>query len=314
MRILITGAAGYLGAQLGTALATSHTVVGTDIRMREGLPFPLHRLDVRDPALEALLRSERIEAVVHLAAVLEGSGDRARDYDIDVNGTRAVIGACVAAGVRHLTVTSSGAAYGYHADNPAWLTETDPLRGNPEFPYADHKRQVEALLAAARVAHPELGQLIFRIGTVLGTGTNNAITRLFHRPYLLGIRGSESPFVFVWDADVIGAIRHGVTAGQTGMYNLAGDGALTMRELAALLGKPLVSLPAPLVRGILRVARALRLTTLGPEQVRFLQYRPVLSNAAFRRDSGYTLRWSSREAFLAFMAAQGLGNGSATSD
>ncbi|MEZ5024266.1 MAG: hypothetical protein R2728_13575 [Chitinophagales bacterium] len=32
-------------------------------------------------------------------------------------------------------VTSSGAAYGYYADNAEWLKEEDPIRGNQEFPY-----------------------------------------------------------------------------------------------------------------------------------------------------------------------------------
>jgi UDP-glucose 4-epimerase len=64
-----------------------------------------------------------------------------------VGGTRNVLDACVAHGVKHLIVSSSGAAYGYHADNPAWLTETHPLRGNPAFAYSDHKRQVEEMLA-----------------------------------------------------------------------------------------------------------------------------------------------------------------------
>ncbi len=35
--------------------------------------------------------------------------------------------ACVANGVRRIVVSSSGAAYGYHADNPAWLTEDGAL-------------------------------------------------------------------------------------------------------------------------------------------------------------------------------------------
>ena len=49
--ILVTGAAGYIGHQLGNRLAGDFHVVGTDIRSREGLAFPLHILDVRDAAL-----------------------------------------------------------------------------------------------------------------------------------------------------------------------------------------------------------------------------------------------------------------------
>ena len=62
-----------------------------------------------------------------------------------------------------IVVTSSGAAYGYHPDNPVPLTEDAPCRGNPEFAYADHKRQVEEMLAEVRATHPALEQVVLRV-------------------------------------------------------------------------------------------------------------------------------------------------------
>jgi len=306
VRIAITGAAGYIGAQLGQRLVAEHTVLGLDVR-EVATGFPMRRLDVRDPALADVLAETRIDAVVHLAAVLEPSGDRARDFDIDVNGTRNLLTACRAAGVRHVTVTSSGAAYGYHADNPEWLTEDHSLRGNPEFSYADHKRQVERLLAEHQVEHPALAHLVFRVGTVVGATTRNQITALFHKPRLLAVRGHESPFVFIWDQDLVEALAFGVTHGRTGIFNMAGSGALGIHEVARHLGKPVRALPAWLLRGALALAKPLGLSRYGPEQVRFLQYRPVLSNAKLLAEFGWQPAKSSREAFRHFAESQGLG-------
>ena len=227
-RILITGAAGYIGHQLGNRLAADLHVVGTDLQLRDDVQFPIHQLDVRDPALAELLQREAITHVVHLASILQASPDRQRDYDIDVNGTRNVLDCCLQAGVQHLTITSSGAAYGYHADNPAWIDEQDPLRGNPEFAYSDHKRLIEEMLADYRQRHPQLQQLILRPGTVLAAGTRNQITELFMAPRILALKGSDSPFVFIWDQDVIGAMEMGLRQSKTGIYNMAGDGALSM--------------------------------------------------------------------------------------
>ncbi len=67
--------------------------------------------------------------------------------------------------MRQIIVTSSGAAYGYHADNPEWLTEDDPVRGNEAFAYSHHKRLVEEMLAVCRTQHPELRQVVLRVGT-----------------------------------------------------------------------------------------------------------------------------------------------------
>lgn len=296
-RILVTGAAGYVGSLLGNRLATDFHVVGTDIRARAGLAFPLTLMDVRDPALAGLLRAEGITHVVHLACVLETGNDRAREFDIDVNGTRNVLECCLAAGVGHITVTSSGAAYGYHADNPAWIDEGQPLRGNAEFAYSDHKRRVEEMLADYRGRHPQLRQLVFRPGTILGATTDNLITSLFAARSMLAIRGSESPFVFIWDEDVVGAIEHGLRENRAGIYNMAGEGALTVRQIAAILGKPVLALPAGLVRAALGIAHRLGIGRYGPEQVNFLRYRPVLCNRRLEQEFGYRPKKTSEETF-----------------
>ncbi len=300
-RILITGAAGYIGRQLAERLAADHQVLGVDVRVPDGLPFDCRQGDIRDPALARWVADHGTEVVVHLAAVLEDSGDRARDHDIDVNGTRNVLEACVAGGVRQLIVTSSGAAYGYHADNPAWLGEDAPLRGNPEFAYSDHKRQVEELLARYRHQAPGLGQLILRPGTVLGATTHNQITALFEGRRVLAIAGSDSPFVFIWDQDVVGAILHGIETGARGIYNLAGDGALPIRRVAELLGKPLRVVPAGLLAGALALGKRLRLTEHAPEKVNFLRYRPVLDNRRLKEEFGYRPRKTSEETFRFFI-------------
>jgi UDP-glucose 4-epimerase len=296
-RVLITGAAGYVGSLLGARLQREAQVIGIDLRPRTDLGFEVIPLDIRDRSLLDLLRTRRITHVVHLASVLESTGDRAKDYDIDVNGTRNVVDCCVRAHAGHLTVSSSGAAYGYHADNPAWISEEDPLRAGPAFAYAHHKRLVEELLAEAREAHPALRQLVLRIGTVLGATTRNQITALFTAPRLLRVWGSESPFVFAWDEDVVGAIEHGIRTDRAGIYNVAGDGALTVREIAAILGKPVRGVPASLLKGALTAGRALGVSRYGPEQIDFLRYRPVLSNRRLKEEFGYVPVRTSEQTF-----------------
>lgn len=299
--VLITGAGGYIGGKLAAALVRDTSVLGVDVRLPERPVCPMLQRDIRDPGLAELLREQGITHVVHLASVLESSGDEARDYDIDVNGTRNVVNACLEAGVKHLTVTSSGAVYGYHPDNPDWIDEQDPLRANRDFPYSRHKKLVEELLERTREEHPELAQLVLRPGTVLGAGTRNQITRLFEKKRVLAIRGSDSPFVFLWDEDLVAIIERGIRESRRGLYNLAGDGALTIDQVAAILGKPLLRLPAPLIRAALAVGSTLGLTRYRPAQVNFLRYRPVLSNQRLKEEFGYRPRLDSRQTFELFV-------------
>lgn len=296
--ILITGCEGYLGQRLCLALTPEHTVVGLDIREQaKSGDYQYYTMDIRAAELETVMKQHQISHVVHLASILQPSDNPDRDYDIDVNGSANVLQACVNAAVQHITVTSSGAAYGYYADNPAWLVETDPLRGHPRFSYSEHKRQIEQLLASYRQRYPQLQQLVLRPGTVLGEHTNNGITELFNRPRLLAINGSDSPFVFIWDEDLVAIVLKGVRSSTAGIYNVAGDGAVSVKELAARMHKPLLQLPAWLLRTALWVGSRLGISRYGPEQVDFLRYRPVLSNQALKQQFGYQPRKTSAEVF-----------------
>jgi len=302
--ILITGAGGYIGSQLVRRLAEQpdrFRVIAIDVREvspHDRAPNVEQRVaDVRDPRLAEICHEHAVDTVVHLASIVTPGRrrDRQHEYSVDVEGTANVLDACLTANVRHIIVTSSGAAYGYHADNPPLLEEDHPLRGNPEFAYADHKRLVEEMLARYRNDYPQLQQLVFRPGTVLGAHTNNQITDLFRKRFVLGILGATSPWVFIWDADVVECLLKGIEERSTGIYNLAGDGAMPMQQIARRLGKPYLPLPAWLLRAALTVLRSLRVTQYGPEQVNFLRYRPVLSNARLKRCFGYVPRKSSAE-------------------
>jgi UDP-glucose 4-epimerase len=313
-RVLVTGASGYLGRQVVARLADPTLENRPDLVVAHDIRTPAERLpgvvyeeaDIRDPRVADALAEHRIDTVVHLASIVTPGKDSRRDfeYDVDVNGTRNLLQACVQQGVQRIVVSSSGAAYGYHADNPAWLTENMPVRGNEVFAYAHHKRLVEEMLAEYRHSHPALEQVVLRIGTILGATVRNQITDLFEKPRLLAIRGSDSPFVFIWDQDVVGIILRAVSGGPPGIYNVAGDGALTIHEIAQRLGKPTLQLPAGLLQAALAVLKPLGLTQYGPEQLDFLRYRPVLLNTKLKTTFGYTPTYTSAEVFELYRQAR----------
>ncbi|WP_374466416.1 SDR family oxidoreductase [Ferrovibrio sp.] len=292
--VMVTGAAGFIGRSLVAALAAdtaAQPVIAFDLRdvpSPERLPGVTYVAgDIRDPTLAEHMQRYRPRCVVHLASVVAAGGDEQRDFEIDVKGTETVLRACLAAGVAHLVVTSSGAAYGYHADNPVPLRESDALRGNEDFAYARHKRLVEEMLAAWRTEHPGLKQTVFRPCTVLGPGTANQITAMFRRPLVLGLTGTTTPFSLVADSDVVAALVRAARGGPAGVFNLAGDGTLSLAQIAGKLGKPYLAIPPALLKGALWLLNRLGLTKLGPQHVKFIQYRPVLDNTKLKSGFGY---------------------------
>jgi len=105
----------------------------------------------------------------------------------------------------------------------------------------------------------------------------------------------------VWVDDVAAAMVRAATGGPAGVFNVAGDGRMTVPEIAARLGKRMLSVPAWALGAALTVGHALRLTEHGPEKVRFLRYRPVLANRRLKEEFGYTPARTSREAFEEYL-------------
>ena len=98
-------------------------------------------------------------------------------YDVDVNGTQAVLQAASEAGVEQVLVTSSVAAYGAFPDNPVPIAEDQPVRGQPDFPYARDKAEADRVCQLWAAEHPDRVMTIVRPAIVFGPNVDNYISR-----------------------------------------------------------------------------------------------------------------------------------------
>ena len=146
-----------------------------------------------------------------------------------------------------------------------------------------------------------------RPGTILGANVASPISAMFERPVIVGVRGAEIPFVLIWDEDVAACIVRGVVENRTGTYNLTGDGAITLREIARRIGKPYLALSAWLMRGVLDLLQRLGFSERGGEQVDFLAYRPVLDNTRLKREFGFEPAYTSEGCFERYRRSKSAG-------
>lgn len=259
------------------------------------------------------------DAVVHLAFAIMGAGGD-EGHRVNLEGSRNVFAAAVAAGARRLVYTSSVAAYGFHEDNPVPLTEDMPPRGTRAHAYSAEKAEVERLLGDVTrgsatavyvfrpciVAGPDALMLIESIPYVqLGERMPDALRRLFDAAPVLKpvIPDNGVEFQLVHHDDVASALRAATLGrGRPGVYNLAGPGTLTMRDLADDLGWYAVPIPELAVDAAAELAGRLPFVPEKAQWVNAVRVPVVMETAKARRELRWRPRYGARETLRATIA------------
>jgi nucleoside-diphosphate-sugar epimerase len=300
--IAITGVGGLLGRALVAELSRRGSVdriIGLDVTDPQlgatATDVELRLLDVRDPRMVDALTG--VDVLVHLAFQMDPIRDLDEMRSINLDGTRNALEAARAAEVARVVYLSSVVAYGAHADNDVPLTETSPLRGTPGFPYAEHKRDVEAWLWPWHAAGEGPALTVLRSAAVLGPGVQNFITRLLELPVLPVIDGRLPPLQFVHLDDVVTAIVHAIEHDLDGVFNVAPDGWLEHERIVGLVTRGTVAMSATLLERL--VDRSLRLGVgeLPPAIVELFRHPWVLANDRLRA-TGWSPQRTNEEALL----------------
>lgn len=315
MRYLITGGCGYIGTRLTDLLCArdeTEAVVLADVRppASSRARCSYVKLDVRDRAgMAQLLAAERIDALVHLAFILNPIRDEALMYDIDVNGTHAVLQAAAEAGTQQILVTSSTTAYGAFPDNPKPIAEDHPVRGVPEFSYARDKTDADRVCQLWAAEHPDRTMTIVRPCIVLGPNVDNYISRSWQKlPEMTIIDGIDADAQFVHEDDVVSAIAALLDAGAPGAFNVTGDGTMTWRETAEIIGMKVKERSFKAQRRLAKIFWTIRFpkTEAPPGILHFFRYPWVASNEKIKAATEWRPQHTTRETFESAMRAKGL--------
>ena len=229
MRVLVTGADGFVGGALVHALRVGHEVVATD--RNDG--------DIADPAhLDRLFAAGPFDRVFHLAAIVSGAAEA--DFDagrrVNLDATIGLLDHCRAQARRggpvvRLVHTSSIAVFG----TPLPARIDDATEAKPSLSYGTHKRVAELLIDDATRRGELDGRALRLSGVVVRPALPNGALSAFNSDVIREpLAGRDFTCPVGPDATIWVASRHSAVAN---LLHLAAPGGIVDEQLGdALVG------------------------------------------------------------------------------
>lgn len=298
-KVLIAGISGGLGRIAALRLQSRYRVVGVDRLAWEGRPkdIGLIQVDLRKRAFEEVVRRERPKAVVHMGFVRHFRGDAAARHDTNILGTKALLDCCVRFGVEQLVVLSSGYVYGAFPDNPFYLDEDHPLGASRTYPEIRDLVEVDAMASAFLWREPQVRTSVLRPVSTLGAEVHSVIRDYIARRRVPVVLGFDPMMQFIHEADVVEAVALALESDATGVFNVAGPGAVPVSLAIRACGGTPLPIPEFVMRPMFR-----RLHSSGvfpwPEGILdFMKYPLTLCGDRFVEATGFVPKHDLKDTF-----------------
>ena len=288
MRIAVTGASGVLGRGLAARLLSQgHDVVGIARHRPQSWSSAVEFVaaDIRDtPAVKRAIAGS--DVVAHCAWAKSPGPDDQISHQVNIDGTRNVLEAMAETGTGRIVFASSAHVYG---EKDAPNSEHDAI--TPLSADGTHNARVEEMLAASGAEW-----VAIRSALILGRGVDNWVRRLLALPAFPDGSADRRMQVVHLD-DALRLWEHAILNAKIdgGPVNLAAAGAPTFRQIAAMLGRPIV----PLGSG----PGSLRGRVRSLAELEFVRSAPLMDTSRLRDEWRFLPAWNSEECVEDFALA-----------
>jgi len=311
MKVLVTGAAGYIGKILVKKLIQNQNIDAVFALDKKGKPKDFENLKVNyfqlDLARDAW--EEKLpnipDVIIHLAFDIRTPYGKRKDQEFNnLFSMERVLGYCSNKKVSRLIYSSSVSAYGARKENIGKFLKEDSQLTENEYPYGDQKKKIEEILKEKKISTQIF---VLRLASVNGPegekrkgfGLLNFIKHIFP---ILPVINNTWTRQYLHEEDALRVIDFLIfkeTKDQFNVFNIALSDFLTISKMAKLINKKIIKIPVWIIKPIFFLVWHLTFgrvsTPKGSE--RFFTY-PINVNGSKIENLGFNYKYSLEEAFL----------------
>lgn len=289
--ILIIGIAGGLARLTAGLLAKKYpdlNIIGVDSRHTDKFVNKKNiqyiKMRYTRGNFEKVFRDHKFDIVMHLGRIGHAQSVTDIDARLDLNlmGTQRILDLCLKFSIQRVVILSTFHVYGALMDNPTYIKEDSPLRASIKYPELRDVVEMDQLCTSWMWKNQRhIDTIILRPCNIVGPQIRNTISEYLDTPYApLGIDYNPM-FQFIHEFDMASILLKACHDLPTGLYNVAPDETISIKEARKIVGHP--SLPVPLFV-LEQMAKVLKRMWRFPDYlIEYIMFSCIIDNSELKK-------------------------------
>ncbi len=266
-KILIIGMAGGLAQLTAKRIIKGNPlckIIGIDNRpLNTKLPSTrVHFIKLRYTRgdFERLFREHSFDTIIHLGRIshanLESSNSLSRRLDLNLIGTKRILDLAEKFDIKKIIFLSTYHVYGALSDNPVFITEDYPLRASIKYPELRDVVELDQMTCSWMWKNQTSREMvILRPCSIIGPTIQNAMSRYLRGNWLPVCMDFNPMFQFIHEADMAKVIQFSLENIPLGVYNVAPEDVISIKEARKHLKLNSIPLPSLAMEQSLKAAK-----------------------------------------------------------
>ncbi|EQC47291.1 NAD-dependent epimerase/dehydratase family protein [Bacteriovorax sp. Seq25_V] len=267
--VLIIGASGGLANILCGIITRKYPnikIIGVDTRnprVKITAPnFEFVRIKYTRGNFEKIFRERNIDALFHLGRMSHSKSTSQSEIEERLNlnliGTNKILELALKYQLQKVIVLSTHHVYGALSDNPVFIKEDAPLRASIKYPELRDVTEMDSICTNWMWKYKDqLQTIVLRPCNIIGPQINNTISQ-YLRSSIAPIPIDFNPtFQFIHELDMASIISECLFNVETGIYNVAPEETITLKEAKELVAHSYVPFPVSILSPVAKIVKKL---------------------------------------------------------